>query len=92
MKNLFTPLALLLLPSFNLKAQNVISPNNEKNGPTILRAVGDDSTVSDKEKVYHQVLDSNRVFLEEGKNCLNILHTMSSIQLTLQKTRLKDAY
>ena len=30
MKNLFTPLALLLLPSFNLKAQNVISPNNEK--------------------------------------------------------------
>lgn len=25
MKNLFTPLALLLLPSFNLKAQNVIS-------------------------------------------------------------------
>lgn len=48
MKNLFTPLALLLLPSFNLKAQNVISPNNEKNGPTILRAVGDDSTVSDK--------------------------------------------
>lgn len=55
MKNLFTPLALLLLPSFNLKAQNVISPNNEKNGPTILRAVGDDSTVSDKEKVYQVV-------------------------------------
>ena len=39
-----------------------------------------------------KLLDSNRVFLEEGKNCLNILHTMSSIQLTLQKTRLKDAY
>lgn len=55
MKNLFTPLALLLLPSFNLKAQNVISPNNEKNGPTILRAVGDDSTVYDKEKVYQVV-------------------------------------
>ena len=47
MKNLFTPLALLLLPSFNLKAQNVLSPNNEKNGPTILRTVGDDSTESD---------------------------------------------
>lgn len=55
MKNLFTPLALLLLPSFNLKAQNVISPNNEKNGPTILRTVGDDSTESDKEEVYQVV-------------------------------------
>ena len=55
MKNLFTPLALLLLPSFNLKAQNVISPNNEKNGPTILRTVGDDSTVSDQEEVYQVV-------------------------------------
>ena len=52
MKNSFTPLALLLLPSFNLKAQNVISPNNEKNGPTILRTVGDDSTESDQEEVY----------------------------------------
>ena len=62
MKNLFTPLALLLLPSFNLKAQNVISPNNEKNGPTILRAVGDDSTVSDKEKVYHQVVEQQPSF------------------------------
>ena len=62
MKNLFTPLALLLLPSFNLKAQNVISPNNEKNGPTILRAVGDDSTVSDKEKVYHQVVGQQPSF------------------------------
>lgn len=55
MKNLFTPLALLLLPSFNLKAQNVISPNNEKNGPTILRTVGDDSTESDQEEVYQVV-------------------------------------
>lgn len=62
MKNLFTPLALLLLPSFNLKAQNVISPNSEKNGPTILRAVGDDSTVSDKEKVYHQVVGQQPSF------------------------------
>ena len=43
-------------------------------------------------KRFIKLLDSNRVFLEEGKNCLNILHTMSSIQLTLQKTRLKDAY
>ena len=55
MKNLFTPLALLLLPSFNLKAPNVISPNNEKNGPTILRTVGDDSTESDQEEVYQVV-------------------------------------
>ena len=55
MKNLFTPLALLLLPSFNLKAQNVISPNNEKNGPTILRTVGDDSTESGQEEVYQVV-------------------------------------
>ena len=55
MKNLFTPLALLLLPSFNLKDQNVISPNNEKNGPTILRTVGDDSTESDQEEVYQVV-------------------------------------
>ena len=55
MKNLFTPLALLLLPSFNLQAPNVISPNNEKNGPTILRTVGDDSTESDQEEVYQVV-------------------------------------
>ena len=43
-------------------------------------------------KRFIKLLNSNRVFQEEGKNCLNILHTMSSIQLTLQKTGLKDAY
>ena len=46
MKNLFTPLDLVLLPSFNLKDMNVISSNNEKTVPTILRTVGDDSTES----------------------------------------------
>ena len=38
-----------------MKAQNVVNPTNEKDNITILRAVGDDSTVSDKEKVYQVV-------------------------------------
>ena len=40
-------------------------------------------------KRFIKLLNSNRVFQEEGKNCLNILHTMSSIQLTLQKNRIE---
>lgn len=55
MKKIITLSALLVLLGSNLRAQNVINPTNEKDGPTILRAVGDDSTVSDKEKVYQVV-------------------------------------
>ena len=40
-------------------------------------------------KRFIKLLNSNRVFLEEGKNCLNILHTMSSFQLTLQKNKIE---
>lgn len=55
MKKIIALSALLLLSDSNLKAQNVVNPTNEKNNITILRAVGDDSTVSDKEKVYQVV-------------------------------------
>lgn len=55
MKKIITLSALLLLLDSNLKAQNVVNPTNEKDNITILRAVGDDSTVSDKEKVYQVV-------------------------------------
>ena len=55
MKKIIALSALLLLLDSNLKAQNVVNPTNEKNNITILRAVGDDSTVSDKEKVYQVV-------------------------------------
>lgn len=55
MKKIIALSALLLLSDSNLKAQNVVNPTNEKDNITILRAVGDDSTVSDKEKVYQVV-------------------------------------
>lgn len=55
MKKIIALSALLLLLGSNLKAQNVVNPTNEKDNITILRAVGDDSTVSDKEKVYQVV-------------------------------------
>lgn len=55
MKKIIALSALLLLFISNLKAQNVVNPTNEKDNITILRAVGDDSTVSDKEKVYQVV-------------------------------------
>lgn len=55
MKKIIALSALLLLIGSNLKAQNVVNPTNEKDNITILRAVGDDSTVSDKEKVYQVV-------------------------------------
>ena len=55
MKKIITLSALLVLLGSNLRAQNVIYPTNEKDGPTILRAVGDDSTTSDNEKVYQVV-------------------------------------
>lgn len=55
MKKIIVLSALLLLLDSNLKAQNVVNPTNEKDNITILRAVGDDSTVSDKEKVYQVV-------------------------------------
>lgn len=55
MKKIIALSALLLLLNSNLKAQNVVNPTNEKDNITILRAVGDDSTVSDKEKVYQVV-------------------------------------
>lgn len=55
MKKIIALSALLLLLDSNLKAQNVVNPTNEKDNITILRAVGDDSTVSDKEKVYQVV-------------------------------------
>lgn len=55
MKKIIALSALLLLLDPNLKAQNVVNPTNEKDNITILRAVGDDSTVSDKEKVYQVV-------------------------------------
>lgn len=55
MKKIIALSALLLLLGSNLKAQNVVNPTNEKDNITILRAVGDDSTVSDKEKVYQIV-------------------------------------
>ena len=55
MKKIITLSALLVLLGSNLRAQNVINPANEKDGPTILRAVGDDSTTSDNEKVYQVV-------------------------------------
>lgn len=55
MKKIITLSALLVLLGSNLRAQNVINPTNEKDGSTILRAVGDDSTTSDNEKVYQVV-------------------------------------
>ena len=55
MKKIIALSALLVLLGSNLRAQNVINPTNEKDGPTILRAVGDDSTTSDNEKVYQVV-------------------------------------
>lgn len=55
MKKIITLSALLVLLGSNLRAQNVINPTNEKDRPTILRAVGDDSTTSDNEKVYQVV-------------------------------------
>lgn len=55
MKKIITLSAILVLLGSNLRAQNVINPTNEKDGPTILRAVGDDSTTSDNEKVYQVV-------------------------------------
>ena len=55
MKKIITLSALFVLLGSNLRAQNVINPTNEKDGPTILRAVGDDSTTSDNEKVYQVV-------------------------------------
>ena len=55
MKKIIALSALLLLLNSNLKAQNVVNPTNEKDNITILRAVGDYSTVSDKEKVYQVV-------------------------------------
>ena len=55
MKKIIALSALLLLLGSNLKAQNVVNPTNGKDNITILRAVGDDSTVSDKEKVYQVV-------------------------------------
>lgn len=55
MKKIIALSALLLLFVSNLKGQNVVNPTNEKDNITILRAVGDDSTVSDKEKVYQVV-------------------------------------
>lgn len=55
MKKIITLSALLVLLGSNLRAQNVVNPTNEKDNITILRAVGDDSTVSDKEKVYQVV-------------------------------------
>ena len=55
MKKIITLSSLLVLLGSNLRAQNVINPTNEKDGPTILRAVGDDSTTSDNEKVYQVV-------------------------------------
>ncbi len=55
MKKIITLSALLVLLGSNLRAQNVINPTNEKDGPTILQAVGDDSTTSDNEKVYQVV-------------------------------------
>lgn len=55
MKKIIALSALLLLLNSNLKAQNVVNHTNEKDNITILRAVGDDSTVSDKEKVYQVV-------------------------------------
>lgn len=55
MKKIITLSAFLVLLGSNLRAQNVINPTNEKDGPTILRAVGDDSTTSDNEKVYQVV-------------------------------------
>lgn len=61
MKKIIALSALLLLLVSNLKAQNVVNPTNEKDNITILRAVGDDSTVSDKEKVY-QVVEQQASF------------------------------
>ena len=55
MKKIITLSALLVLLGSNLRAQNVVNPTNEKDNITILRAVGDDSTVSDKEKVYQEL-------------------------------------
>lgn len=55
MKKILNIVSFIVLLSFNLKAQNVINPTNEKEEITILRAVGDDSTVSDKGKVYQVV-------------------------------------
>lgn len=55
MKKIIALSALLLLLGSNLNGQNVVNPTNEKDNITILRAVGDDSTVSDKEKVYQVV-------------------------------------
>lgn len=55
MKKIIALSALLLLFVSNLKGQNVVNPTNEKDNITILRAVGDDSTVYDKEKVYQVV-------------------------------------
>lgn len=55
MKKIITLSALLVLLGSNLRAQNVVNPTNEKDNITILQAVGDDSTVSDKEKVYQVV-------------------------------------
>ncbi len=47
MKKIIALSALLLLLGSNLKGQNVVNPANEKDNITILRTVGDDSTVSD---------------------------------------------
>lgn len=55
MKKIIALSALLLLLGSNLNGQNVVNPTNEKDNITILRAVGDDSTVSDKEKVYQVI-------------------------------------
>lgn len=55
MKKIIALSTLLLLLGSNLNGQNVVNPTNEKDNITILRAVGDDSTVSDKEKVYQVV-------------------------------------
>lgn len=55
MKKIIALSALLLLLGSNLKGQNVVNPANEKDNITILRTVGDDSTVSDYEEVYQVV-------------------------------------
>ena len=55
MKKIIALSALLLLLGSNLNGQNVVNPTNEKDNITILRAVGDDSTTSDNEKVYQVV-------------------------------------
>lgn len=91
MKKIIALSALLLLLDSNLKAQNVVNPTNEKDNITILRAVGDDSTVSDKEKVY-QVVEQQPSFPGGREELFKYLAYNVRYPIDAEKTRLKDAY